>query len=271
MDTLIVMEKLLILFAVAAFGLDLYADEEKKSDYSNCFIPGEVSHYKVTWGIVPVVWSTTETEKVMDGERELICIRQISQSYPAYNALYKVDDKTEVLIDPQTALPIKLDLEINEGRQHKNYLTTFDHKNRIAIYTNRISGEVRKIQIQKDTREILSFMYSMRNQSIENLAFQKYQLLVEGKLYDLELNLNDLDMIPLNRYGEVASISFDPIAEFDGMFLREGKITFWISQKPRRMITCIQAKVGIGKIQVKLDEVSGPGDDFWITAKKTNE
>ena len=55
-----------------------------------------------------------------------------------------------------------------------------------------------------------------------------------------------------------------PIAEFDGLFLRQGKVFFWVSKENRRMVTWVEAKVPVGKVSVKLREVSGPGDDFWV-------
>ena len=54
------------------------------------------------------------------------------------------------------------------------------------------------------------------------------------------------------------------MGEFDGLFLRKGKIMFWVSKKDRRMITCIKAKVPVGKITAKLQRVTGPGNDFWV-------
>ena len=67
------------------------------------------------------------------------------------------------------------------------------------------------------------------------------------------------------HFGDVGllEIWIKPIADFDGMFLRQGKVFFWISKETPRVVTCIKAKVAVGKITAKIHEVSGPVKGFW--------
>ena len=58
-------------------------------------------------------------------------------------------------------------------------------------------------------------------------------------------------------------MEIEPIADFDGIFLRQGKVFFWISKQPSRVVTCIKAKVAVGKITAKIHEISGPAKGFW--------
>jgi hypothetical protein len=239
----------------------------RADDYSNCFIPGEVAEYKVSWMGLPLAWSKTTTETITEDGRELIRIRLISKSYKAYTHIYRVDDRTEVIIDPKTALPVRLDLTLNEGNRHRSYLTTFHHDKKVAIFQDRINKDIKEVPIESGTQDTLSFLYSQRNHDLESLAAGKHQLYVDGKLYNLGIKIRSTDDIRLPAYGKVPSIEIEPVAEFDGLFLRQGKIMFWVSKQNRRMVTCIKAKVPVGKLNVKLQKVSGPGDDFWVNNK----
>jgi len=236
-------------------------------DYSDCFIPGEVSKYKVSWMGLPLAWSSASIDTIAENGRELIRIRMVSKSYKAYSYIYKVDNATETVIDPKTALPLRLDVVLNEGSIHKSHLTTFYHDKRVAVFQDRISKDIKEVPIENGTQDIYSFLYSARNQDLATLASQKHTLFVDGKLYELGLKIRKEGNIKLPGYGKVESVQIEPIAEFDGIFLRKGKIMFWVSKQSRRMVTCIKAKVAVGKIKVKLQGVSGPGDDSWVATK----
>lgn len=237
-------------------------------DFSSCFIPGEVSEYKVTWMGIPLAWSKTTTESIIENERELIRLRMVTKTYKTYSHIYKVDDITEVIIDPVTALPVRLDLILNEGSRKKSHQTFFDHENRTATFHDRLAGTTNSIAIESNTREIMSFLYSMRHVKLEDLSRAVHTVYVDGKIHEMGVGLLKDKRVKLPNYGKVDCNQIEPIAEFDALFLREGKIFFMISKQNRRMVTCIQAKVAVGKISVKLQSVTGPGDDFWIKEKE---
>lgn len=236
-------------------------------DYSDRFIPGEVAEYKISWMTLPLAWSKISTDTVNENGRELIRIRMVSQSYKAYAHIYKVDNATEVIIDPDTALPIRLDFKQDEGGRKRSYLTVFHHDKQIAIFRDRITKDIKIVPIHPETRDILSFIYSERNKPLTDLSEETHVLYVGGKLYSLGLEVRDDEKIRLPDYGKVPCTEVLPIAEFDGWFLRKGKVFFWVSKGKHPMITCIKAKVAVGKISIKLQEASGTGDRFWDKEK----
>jgi len=248
---------IILLLGLAAFAV--LAD----GDYSACFIPGEITEYKVSWMGIPLAWSKNTTDAIEENGRKLIRIRTVSKSYKAYGKIYKVDDIKEVIIDPETGLPVRIDLQMNEGSIHKSELTLFDHANQTALFHDRLANTTNSVAIASQTRDVVSFLYSMRNEKPEMLAANTHTLFAGGKLYDMGLAIRKEGRIKVPGYGKVDCILMEPIAEFDGLFLRKGKVFFWISKQNCSMITCIQAKVPVGKIKVKLQTVSGTGDDFW--------
>ncbi|MDZ8120224.1 DUF3108 domain-containing protein [Pontiella agarivorans] len=240
----------------------------RAEDFSSCFVPGEISGYKVSWMGIPLAWSKSTTDTTNENGRELIRIRMVTQTYAAYSHIYKVDDITEVLIDPKTALPVRLDIILNEGSRKKSNETHFDHENRTAVYIDRLADTTNTVEIAADTREVMSFLYSMRQTDIADLTANVHTLFVDGKLHKMGVGFLKEKKAKLPTYGKVECSVLEPVAEFDALFLREGKIFFWVSKADRRMVTLVQAKVAVGKINVKLQKVSGPGDDFWVKEKE---
>ncbi|MDF7806612.1 DUF3108 domain-containing protein [Pontiellaceae bacterium B12219] len=259
------MIKLLILFLVCS--LSALAAEE--IDYSDCFVPGEVSQYNVSWAHVPIGWSRSSTETTYEEGRELIRIRMETQTYATYKAFFKVDNVMFVVLDPKTALPLRLDRIQHQGDSHKSYLTTFDHAAGQAVSINRLNNTTNTVSITPHTREMLSLIYASRRVPIEQLPKETYSLLSNGELFNIQLKVKDTGNIRLSEYGKVASIELDPIADREGADLSDAKTTFWVSKKTRRMITCVETKVSIGKVRVKLESVTGPGDDFWIKERES--
>ncbi|QBG47189.1 DUF3108 domain-containing protein [Verrucomicrobia bacterium S94] len=250
-------------FAAALLCL-FFSAQIRAENFSGCFIPGEISEYKVSWMGVPLAWSRSTTDVVNHNGTDRIRITMVSRTYTAYDHIYKVDDKTEVILDPESALPIQLDLMLNEGNRKKSHLTTFDHTRGEAVFIDRMAGTTNVVAIAPDTREILSFLYSSRIRDLTVMKEQIHTLFVDGKMHEVGLTLGKTKRLKIPDRGKVESIRIEPLAEFDGLFLRQGKIFFWVSKADRRMVTLVQASVPVGKVNVKLQNVSGPGHDFWV-------
>jgi len=241
----------------------LAATAGRAEDYSACFIPGEVAEFTIYWMGIPLAWSTVSTDTIVEDERELVRVRMEAQTYKALSKIYEVNDVTEAVIDPETALPVRLDVEINEGPNHKSQLTTFYHDKGIAVYQDRLTKDIKEIPIKSDSQELLSFMFANRYADLKTFAAKQHEVFVNGKLHNVGMKIRRAETIDLSQYGKVDCIKVEPIADFDGLFVQKGKVFFWISMKDRRMVTCVSAKVAIGRITAKLQQVTGPGDDFW--------
>ncbi|HEY5652860.1 MAG TPA: DUF3108 domain-containing protein [Pontiella sp.] len=247
------------------------AASAKANPYDGCFIPGETAEYRVSWMKIPIAWSKISTETFSENGKKWIRLTMVSKNYKAYEHIYKVDDITEVVIDPETALPCRVDLVLNEGRRHKSELTYFDHENLTATHINRLTGTTNHVTIAEDTRDVLTFLYASRLRDPEELVQHTHQLFVDGKIYDLDMKIGEEDSIRLPNLGKVDSFKIEPVANFDGLFIRQGKILFWVSKHNHRMVTCIEAKVSVGEIKVRLKDVSGIDDGFWSHKKDTEK
>ena len=255
------MKKLFFIFFIIASILPSLRAE----DFSSCFVPGEVSKYKIYWLGIPLAWSQSSTDCVTNNRRELIRITVLTEDY---TGIYPVNDKAVILIDPVTALPVRTDIILNEGSTHKRNRTTFFHKKKVAVFQDFITRDIKEIPIEKDTQDLYSFIYSTRKYPLSNITNKTHKILAEEKIYDLSFKIHEDKKINISGYGDVLCSTIEPIAEFDGIFIRKGKIFFWVSKADRHMITTVKTKVAVGKITIELQSLSGPGTDFWIKNKK---
>jgi hypothetical protein len=236
------------------------------------FPVGETLEYSISWNGIPVAYATATTSVDTFEGREVLALRLRAQTYSFFNHIFKVDDHHESLVDPETFLPIRFTKNIKEGSYRCHEITTFDFEKRMAYYEHQTNGSKKDYAIDADTRDIFSFMYFMRSELLEPDQTTKYRVMSDEKVYDLILNTDDVDRIGLPHYKQkVPSLEMVPEAMFDGLFVRKGKATLWVSRDPRRLLTFAKIKVPFGRARIKLQEVRGPGTDFWITERQGDD
>lgn len=233
------------------------------------FEVGEEIVYNIYWGMIYVGHShvTTGWIKYEDG-RTLLRIRFVSRSNKVLAAIYPVEDYQEAIIDPASFLPVRYTKVSRQGSREYHEVTKFDHAAGKAYWESFRKNQTMTIDIGPDTRDIISIMYLIRNMKYEVGSELKFKVYTEEKLYDLFIRIPARETVQLDKYGKINSYLFDPEAAFQGLFVRKGKVNIWVSDDARRLCTKIAAQVPVAKVRIKLAEVRGPGDDFWVGKQK---
>ena len=230
------------------------------------FPVGEKLVYSVSWNRIPIAWSEVTTSMETFEGRKVLAISMRSRNYSIYNWIVKADDRHESLVDPETLLPIQFTKNLKENDYRCHEITRFDHKAGKAHYEHQTNGTKKDYDIDPDTRDILSFMYFMRGALLEPKTTTTYQVMADEKIYDLVVKTKGVKKISLSHYDrKIPCLEMVQEAKFDGLFVRKGNGTIWVSRDPRRLLTFAKMKVPFGKVRIKLQEVRGPGSDFWIT------
>ena len=68
-----------------------------------------------------------------------------------------------------------------------------------------------------------------------------------------------------------AKANHHPVAAFNGLFERNGKLQVWVSKDARQLCTRIVGEVPVASISITLAEVRGPGHDAWVTKPAKSE
>ncbi len=230
------------------------------------FPVGEELIYRVYWGVLSVGEARVWTEWVQDREsdRTLLAIRFRTRSNKVIATIYPVDDWLETLVDPMTFLPVRFEKNMREGRKRYHEITTFNHETLTASWTNLIRQTSREFPIEPDTRDLASFMYYLRGQPFRKGQQSQHRVMADEKIYDLFLRVAAEETVKLDPFGRVPCFRIEPDAKFEGLFVRKGKMTVWVSRDARCISTKITASVPVADVRIELVEVRGPGDDEWI-------
>lgn len=224
--------------------------------------------YHISWNGILVAWSEATTGMVETNGTNYVSVKVETHTYPFFDVFYKVDDLHECLLDPETFLPVRFIQTMQEGWAHYKEVTTFDYANGTARFENLETGTSTNIAINAKTRDYLSFMYFMRGQKLEPETTTTWPVLADNRVYTVTVHAEDIKKIGLPNYPDVPSLRIEPEAAFNGLFVRNGKASLWVSRDSRRIMTYMKARVPFGRVTVKLQDVSGGTNDFWITEKK---
>jgi hypothetical protein len=253
-------------FAWAEEALPPNAPVEPPASATNLwFDVGEHLTYDIYWGFIHVGQTEVTTEWVKhDDGRTLLRIRFKTRTNRVVETLYPVEDIQETLIDPETFLPVQNLINSRQGRRTQHEITRFDHQAKKAYWESLKKDRKKVVDIEADTRDIISMMYFIRSQSYTVGDSIETKVFTDEKLFDLFVKIPKKEKVDLDAYGPVASLRFDPEAAFNGLFVRKGKMTLWVSNDRRKLCTKITAEVPVAKIRIQLVKVSGPGRDFWV-------
>ena len=224
--------------------------------------------YHISWNGILVAWSVATTAMVETNGTNYLAIRVETQTYPIFDVFYRVNDVHECLLDPETLQPVRFAKDMREGLSHSHDVITFDYANGTSRHENLEAGTVTNVPISSDTRDYLSFMYFMRGQELKPETTTTYSVLADNKVFEVLVHAEKIEDIGQSNYRDVPSLRIEPEAAFNGLFVRSGKATLWISRDVRRLLTRVKAWVPFGRVTVKLYDVSGEGNDFWIREKK---
>jgi hypothetical protein len=224
--------------------------------------------YRISWNGSLVAWSAATTRMVATNGTNYVSLRVETQTYPIFDVFYRVNDLHECLLDPVTLQPVRFEKNMKEGLSHYHDVTTFDYAGGTARFENLEAGTVTNVPIRADTRDYLSFMYFMRGQELKPGTTTTHSVLADDRVYEVRVNSGKVEDIGLSNYPDIPSLRIEPEAAFNGLFVRSGKATFWVSRDVRRVLTCVKARVPFGRITIRLYDVSGAGSDFWIREKQ---
>ena len=236
------------------------------------FHVGEELVYSITWNGIPVARSRAVTGMDVYEGREVLALRLYTKTYPFFDRIFKVDDLHETLIDPVTLMPVRYMQDIHEGRYRCHEATVFDYETLTAHYEHLINGKKKVYDLQPGVRDLLSFMYFMRSEQLAENTKNRYSVMTDEKIYELIITTFKEKRIDLPLYDrKIPALELKPEALFDGLFVRKGKATVWLSRDPRNLLVRAGLNVPFGRVNVTLREVNGPGEDFWITEKNNGD
>lgn len=232
---------------------------------------GEYLIYNIYWGKIPVGEARVRTEWAELDGRKLLNVRFRVVTGKFLSKIYPVNDIHESFIDPETFLPVRYVKQVNEGRYHANETTDYDHKKGQAVMKRAGRESTKVFEIGPDSRDVISFMYFSRSLDFVPGSTNQFQVISDEKLYDMQLDIQKLESVKIADDSRIRSVKIEPIAKFEGLFVRKGRMWMWVSDDDSRLMTKMQAEVPVASVHLLLSEVRSSGENMIIRLPDAEE
>lgn len=183
----------------------------------------------------------------------------IGKTIKAYEWFYKVHDKYDSYINPETYKPVHFLRDVNEGGYTINCQYNFDHpKGEVYVDHRKTQGKVRQedetMSIDNCTYDMLSSIYFTRN-----IDYDQYQVgdvitidvFMDGKLQEIHILYGGTETIK-TKLGRFECIKIHPTLHESYLFEGGKKMTVWATNDDNRLPILVEAPLRVGSVKAML-------------------
>ena len=163
--------------------------------------------------------------------------------------IYRVRDEIDIWLNTSDLTTLKLLKQLNEGKYHKNYDTSIDYNNLIAITNNDT------LEINGPLRDPYSLLYYFRTIPLNVGEILDFTTFDQNKLTEFQVIVDSKVTIDVPA-GRIPCIIVKPYRGGKTLLKNEGDMTIWLSDDNRRLPVQIQIKIKYGSMLLQLIDIN---------------
>ena len=238
---------------------------------------GERLTYNIKWGAVDggqAILSVKRKEQLGPGGPEVWNIQCRTRSNAFVSMFYEVRDDIKTLIDAKEGFSRLFDMDKNEGSFHGSERIEFDYDKNQANYTRVEKGffsdktRNRVIALPGKVHDPLSCLYYARGLDLKPGSEHRLTVNTSKKNWVMILKVLRKEEQFLEGLGTVQALVIEPEAQFQGLFVRKGKMTVWLEEQTKIPLM-MKVQVPIGAVTATLVKAENSAlSDLLEKAKK---
>jgi hypothetical protein len=258
----------LFLFALTISSL-VFGQSIKNKDSLKpyAFQKGEWLKFRMSYSnFLNAGYSTMEVKEVTSNNKNAFHIIGQGKSTGIISLFFKVKDDYQTYIDKETLKPCRFIRKINEGGYTKDKEILFDYNTNEATVKDFKHNTVEKHPISSDIQDILSTLYYIRNQKLNNLAVGdeiELQMFFDEEITNFKLHFLGREVIK-TKFGKIKTLKFRPMVQAGRVFKEKESVTIWIADDKNKIPLRIKASLAVGSLRADLDAFKGLAHPFNI-------
>jgi hypothetical protein len=231
------------------------------------FQPGEEAGYRISynwfvlWTDVGEVWFSAKESKMKD----IPCLHllAVGATYKSWDWFFKVRDRYESWVYPESLKPIAFNRDVNEGGYTIRHFYTFNHNSGIA-YTQTQSNQkpVLKdtISIPDCTFDLVSILYYVRNLDFTGCRINDtipVNLLIDNEIYNIYFRYLGTEKKKIRKMGEIDCMKFSAMLIQGSVFKGGEKMYIWVTNDKNRLPVYIESPIIVGSVRATLIGIKG--------------
>ncbi len=163
--------------------------------------------------------------------------------------IFRVRDQIDIWINKNDLTTLKINKQINEGKYHREYYTSIDYNNLIAI-TNKDT-----IEINSTVRDPYSLLYYFRTIPLKVGQILDFTTFDNKKLTDFQVIIDGKETV-ITPAGKFPCIVVKPFREGKTLLKNEGDMKIWFSDDELHLPVQIQIKLKFGSMLLELKTIT---------------
>lgn len=247
-------------------------EDEKVSN--NTFKAGEQVTYKVYYNWKSVWLGAGEVDfsvkQKFKNNRRYFHLVATGETYTRYDWFYKVRDKYESTVHPETVMPIYYKRDVNEGGYTINneFFYNREEDSIISHQQNwKTPHHVDTIGVSECTQDVLSAIYYARC-----IDYDQYEpndkipmnIFLDDKEYSIYIRYLGKERIKV-KGSKYETIKFSPLL-IEGTIFEEGEgMTVWVTNDKNKIPVLVKSPIVVGSVKAVLKDYEGIKHDFTAT------
>ena len=163
--------------------------------------------------------------------------------------IYRVRDKIDIWLNTSDLTTLKLLKQLNEGNYHKNYDTSIDYNNLIAITNNDT------LKINGPLQDPYSLLYYFRTIPLEIGQILNFTTFDNKKLTNFQVIVDGKETVKTPA-GTFPCIIIKPFREGKTLLKNDGDMKIWFSDDELRLPVQIKIKLKFGSMLLQLKTIN---------------
>ena len=182
------------------------------------------------------------------------------RSAPVLDWIYKVRDTHHSYLDIERLHSLRYEKILKEGRYRADEEMDYDQENHKALYHSRLNGSRKEMLIPPDVQDQLSCGFWFRLQEVKPGGEIDIPVNADEKNWDLRVKVLRETKVKLRGFPQWEAAEIEPEIQFQGIFVRRGKIRGWVGLDERRVPLKMKVKIPVlGSVSAHLVEYR-PGE-----------
>lgn len=238
--------KRLFCLILLSIGLSLYAQ---------AFMDGEKLTFNVKYGFVSAAEATLEAKTSVYQGTPVWHLSTNAKTYSFFDKFFKVRDRVESWWSKADMLPFKFTKNLEEGRYRQHRVHIYNHKDGKTTYqkwsyrSNHFENEV--MDMPKDTQDILSAFYNVRNQKLVPGRSIYVNITADGRNMFTEIAVHRKETVN-SIFGDVECLVIEPKLAGEAVFKQTGRILIWLTNDSYKIPVKLESKVSFGSFTASL-------------------
>lgn len=241
-----------------ALGNSPSEEGSSRAFQSPVYGPGEELMYSLNYGFIKGGEADLLVkDTLLNGQRVHHVIAR-GKTVGLADAIYKVRDRYESFIHPETDLPVKSVRSIREGSYR--YYNEVEYEHQHADSAKVMSQKSGNHWVPENIQDILSAFYFARkykfNDNLREGEMIEIMTYFSDELFPLRIRYKGIETIETSL-GKLECYKFVPVTEVGRAFKNEDDMQVWISRDQNRVPVRIRFELRVGAFTCNLEQFRG--------------